>query len=97
MICAVITIILAIISFFHPWFFIPTIVLMVLCVAEFIVESITSDLLSSPAVGVGAGILGVAALILTVISLIVSLKALNGGDGGNNLLTVLETFNSLVY
>ena len=89
MICAVITIVLAIISFFYPWFFIGAIVGIVLCVTEFIIEGITSKFLSYTPLAIGAAVLGVIALVLTIISIVTSLRAINSDNGNIPLVMSL--------
>lgn len=82
MIFSVVTIVFAIISFFHPWFFIGAIIAIVLAVAEYILELTHASLFDSAAIAVSSISLGVIALGLAIASIIVSLKAINAPTTG---------------
>jgi hypothetical protein len=87
MLFSVVAIIFSIVSFFHPWFFIGSIIAIVLAVGEYILELTHADLFDSPAIGVSAIVLGIAALVLTIISIIVGLG--NVGSSGRLLIEAL--------
>ena len=96
MICSVVTIVFAILTFFYPWCFIGVIAALVAAVAEYIVEIVVSQgaLFEMPVLTVSAIVLTVAALVLGVIAIINGLNAINGGanqsgGGGHNLLIAL--------
>lgn len=80
MILAVLTIVFSIISFFQPWFFIGSIVCLVLAVGEYIFEVLQADLFDNAALVITSVILGIAALALGIISLICGLNSINNAS-----------------
>ena len=86
MLFSLIAIILSIVTFFHPWFFIGSSIAIVCAVVEYILELTHADLFDSPAIGVSTVVLGIIALVLAVIALIVGLNNIGGGGGSGRLL-----------
>lgn len=77
MIFCIVTIVFSIISFFQPWFFIGTIVAIVLAAGEYILELTHAEIFSSGAIAISSIALGILALALAIASIIVSLKTIN--------------------
>ena len=95
MVCLVISIILSIISFFHPWFFIGVCIALVLGAVEYILELTHADIFDSAAIGASVIVLGVGALILGVIAIIVALNKINSGESSSKLLLGLFDYFKL--
>ena len=90
MIFAIVAIIFSIISFFQPWFFIAAAISLVLSAGEYIFELAHGEAFDSAATIISVVVVGILALTLTVISIIVSLKAINNPDHGQLLIDVLN-------
>ena len=77
MVCSVLTIIFAVISFFHPWFFIGSTACLILAVVEFIVEITVSEMFVNEILSKVAIVLGACALVIGIVALIVALIKIN--------------------
>ena len=96
MICAVITIILSIVTYCgHPWMFIGAAIALVLTVVEFIIEIVTGGILNNIALAVSAIVLGIIALVMGVIAVIIGVS--NIGSGSSILLGAITGLLPLVW
>ena len=93
MICSVITIILSIISFTNAWFFIPTAIFMVLAVAEYIIETIAGKIINNIPLTIGAIVLGIVALVLTIISVCQGVGKISSENERSLLISLMMLLN----